>query len=37
MFFSKIGFYLNKEIDNLSNHYNYVMVINHIVMPNHFH
>ena len=37
MFLSKIGIHLNKEIDNLSNHYNYVRVINHVVMPNHFH
>lgn len=34
---SKLGIHLNREIDNLTSHYHYVKVINHVVMPNHFH
>lgn len=34
---SLLGNHLKKEIENLSNHYRYVRIINYVVMPNHFH
>ena len=37
MSLNSLGAFLDTELQNIQQHYHYARLINHVVMPNHFH